>query len=183
MSEHLGGYIPGGDPATQYPDLWTWLVRVRGIGTVLDLGCGEGQAVDYFHELGAASVGVDGVHQPHRDITTHDFTTGAWMPGGPRIDLLWCCEFLEHLEEKYLPYIVPAIQRCNLLLVTHAFPGQQGFHHVNCRTPEYWLGFFAGIGYNLDEKMTDLTRAYAAFNKDPNNHYLRSGMAFRRADG
>jgi len=179
MTEHLGGYIVGGDPATQFPHLWTWLVEHEGVESVLDVGCGEGQAVDYFHELGAFAIGIDGVWQPNSLVQTHDYETGP-LTVGHDFDLVWCCEFLEHLDEKYLTNLRGSIDAAPLVLVTHAFPGQQGFHHVNCRDQEYWLGFFAGMGYTLDEDMTSLTRAYAAFNKDPYNHYTRSGLAFRR---
>lgn len=168
----------GGDPATQFPELWEWLVRKQGIESVLDVGCGEGQAASYFHELGAFAQGIDGVWQPNSLTSVHDYQNGKFAAG--EFDMVWCCEFLEHLDEKYLGNLRGSIDAAPLVLVTHAFPGQQGFHHVNCRTPEYWLGFFAGLGYVLDENMTDLTRAHAAFNTNPYNHYLRSGMAFRR---
>jgi SAM-dependent methyltransferase len=181
VSEHLGGYIEGGDPATQYPELWTWLVKKQGVQTVLDVGCGEGQAIDYFLSLGADAWGIEGTPQAHHCIDEHDFTYGPYV-GALEGDLVWCCEFLEHIEDRYLPNITGALTSAPLVLVTHAFPGQQGHHHVNCRTPEYWVGFFAGLGYSLDEDFTARCRAYAAFNKDPYNHFVRSGLAFRRND-
>ena len=179
MSEHLCGFIEGGDPATWFPDMWRYLVETAGVRSVLDLGCGEGHSLKFFEELGCWVVGVDGVAQEHRMIFKNDFTVNAWRPTRP-VDLVWCCEFVEHVEERYAHNFVPALQRGGLVLMTHAFPGQPGFHHVNCRDAEYWKGFMTAAGFEYDYPLSLVTRELAKKNTDPHNHYLRSGMAFRR---
>lgn len=201
---HLGGYIEGGDPATLYPDLWAWLVDIHGVESVLDVGCGDGAALSAFRALGCDAIGIDGVPQDDPDIIQHDFTTGpltfandhwnqvarvdwperegAPMGGGWRtrtFDLVWCCEVVEHVEEQFLPNLIPSLLRGKLLLLTHAEPGQQGWHHVNCRTSDYWVGALAGHGLRFDDELTRDTRALAAANANPSNHYARSGLAFR----
>jgi hypothetical protein len=77
---HLGGYVPGGDPDTHYPDLWTWLVQEQGVKSVLDVGAGDGVAVDFFAGLGCLVLGIEGIEQEHDSIIQHDYTTGPWVP-------------------------------------------------------------------------------------------------------
>ena len=174
--------MPGGDEATQFPDLWDWLVDVYGARSVLDVGCGDGQAVDHFVGKGCFTIGIDGVPQKHERIICHDYTTGPYTAATFRdfFDLVWCCEFVEHVEERYVENFLPSLRLGDLLLMTHAFPGQGGYHHVNCRTPDYWVGALAAVGYRLDPDLTAVTRALAARNPSLWNHYVRSGLAFRR---
>lgn len=179
--QHLGGYIEGGDEATYFPTLWTWLVKHAGMNTILDLGCGEGHSTSFFADLGAHVLGVDGVPQDHPNIITHDFTTGPWEPPPPdEFDLVWCCEFVEHIEEKFIQNIIPALRAGRTVLMTHAFPGQAGHHHVNCRDAEYWKGFMTAAGFTYEPMLTELTRTLTKDNPSEYNHYLRSGMAFIR---
>lgn len=187
---HLGGYLPGGDPATWFPDMWTWLVSDFGVKSVLDVGCGDGSAVDYFTSLGIPALGVEGIPQDHPRIEQHDFAEGPWPSWNHyfRFDLVWCCEFVEHVEERFIPRFLPAFQTAPIVLLTHAEPGQPGYHHVNCRSADYWEGVMMGISYKLDPDLTAKTRELAAKNtftwEDEQgvhvNHYLRSGLAFRR---
>lgn len=174
---HLGGYIHGGDDATYYPGLWRWLIDERGVSSVLDVGCGEGHSLRYFRDRGVRARGIDGVPQDDPDIVTHDYTekSMAFVTG---YDLVWCCEVLEHVEEQYLRNLRTSLTAAPLALVTHAEPGQAGFHHVNCQTAEYWRGVFAGWGMHYDHQLTQQTRMMAAMNRSPWNHYVRSGLAF-----
>jgi hypothetical protein len=176
---HLGGYIVGGDDATFFPELWTWLVAEHGVETMIDVGCGEGHAVDYFDTLGAESVGIDGVRQDHDGVYCHDYTAGPYTPPFT-VDLCWCCEFVEHVEERYVPNFLATFVCADLVLMTHAEPGQQGHHHVNCQPAAYWRGVLAAVGYRLDADLTRKTRELAAHNTSPYNHYVRSGLAFAR---
>lgn len=182
---HLGGYIPGGDPATVYPDLWEWLVKEQGVESVIDIGCGDGIAVDYFSSLGCAVLGIDGIPQEHPNIITHDYTHGPFVvtladEPGARYDLAWSCEFVEHIAEEYVENFLETFACADLVLMTSAGPGQNGWHHVNCQPIPYWSRKMQQIGYLVDEVFTVDCRAQARKNGSEWNHFVRSGMAYRR---
>lgn len=182
LRPHLGGYIRGGDPATYFPALWDWLVLARGVQSVVDVGCGEGCALDHFRGLGCRVFGVDGIYQDDGDIEQHDYTTGPLprIPGG-FFDLAWSCEFVEHVEERFVPNFLDTFKAARMVLMTHAEPGQPGHHHVNCQPADYWIGAMAAVGLAFDAVLTHQARERAALNPNPINHFARSGLAFVRA--
>lgn len=185
---HLGGYIKGGDFATYYPDLWAWLVEDQGVSSVIDVGCGEGHACGYFASLGLGLddvIGIDGVDQGdawghNARFIAHDYTKGklGLSSMGYEVDLCWSCEFVEHIEEQYIPNFLETFGCARHILMTHAEPGQQGHHHVNCQPRDYWVGVMAAIGYELDWDLSLLCRAKAMRNEHEHNHFARSGLAF-----
>ena len=180
---HLGGYIRGGDDATYYPQLWEWLVKSYGIRSVLDVGCGEGHALRYFQSLGLNELyGVDGIAQeiPSVNFRQHDYTEGALDLSEENFDLVWCCEFVEHVEERFVPNYLLSLVAGELILLTHAEPGQPGWHHVHLRDQAYWKGVMAAVGYEFNERMTQVTREFASESESPYNHFARSGLAFER---
>lgn len=181
---HLGGYIKGGDPDTYYPELWDWFVgntaSVADHLRVLDIGCGEGHSVSYFAELGCEVVGVDGVPQDHPLVAHHDYTTGPWVPPG-RFDFCWCCEFVEHVEEQYAANYMASFASCQVVAITHAEPGQAGYHHVNCQDDEYWIGLFGEHGFQLDHELTQEGREVSARHPRACNYFARTGLVFSKA--
>lgn len=181
VQDHLGGFVIGGDPATYYPDLWKWLVHNLGVRSVVDVGCGEGHALKTFRTLGCSVLGVDGVKQADPDIVVHDYTLGPFTNGWT-FDLAWSCEFVEHVEEQYVPNFLATFKRAKIVLMTHAEPGQAGYHHVNCRSSDYWQGAMAAAGFRLDIQLSDQTRQVSRLNTNPWNHYARCGLAFRSTD-
>lgn len=176
----LGGYLEGGDEATIYPELWTWLRTEWGISSVLDIGCGEGHALKHFRNLECRVMGIDGIPQDDRDIFEHDYTKGPFPGDVGEYWLGWCCEFVEHVEEKSMPNFLDTFKHCRIVMMTHATPGQAGHHHVNNQTPSYWRGALAATGFLFDRHLTMAAREQAARNPHPSNHFVRSGMAFRR---
>lgn len=189
VDRHLGGYVKGGDPATYYPELWKWLIENKRIIRMLDLGCGEGHAMNYFNSLllpvGGDCFGIDGMPQPQLDrrlFFQWDYASPLMGQPVMSVDFIWCCEFLEHIEERFLWKVAKTIGGCEgYVALTHAGPGQLGHHHVNCRDAEYWRGFMAGLGFELDVALTTQARLLARLNTNPYNHFLRSGMVFGKA--
>jgi SAM-dependent methyltransferase len=188
MSEHmhiepekpwLGGFLRGGDPDTIYEDMWNWLVETWEVKSVIDVGCGDGYALNYFRELGCAVLGVEGVPQDDPNIVQHDYEQGPYRPDR-QFDLAWSAEFLEHVEEQYIPNFMETFKAARFVLVTHGEPGQPGWHHVDNQPGDFWKGAFSANGFQFDEGLTAQTRALASNNTRPFNHYRRSGLAFRR---
>ncbi len=191
---HLGGYIRGrqsavstvyryehGDPETWTPELWCWAYETLGVRSVIDVGCGEGHAARFFRELGCRVVGVDGSWQAQRDSVIgdqhvrHDYTQGLYLPGD-EFDLVWSSEFVEHVEERYLGNFFATFDSGRrYLMMTFAFPGQPGHHHVNCQPAEYWLEKLARLGFDYDKARTEESRAVAR-----KGHYRRAGLFFIR---
>lgn len=190
---HLGGYVRGrqsvtptesgyehGDPLTWYPELWRWAVRALGVRSVLDVGCGEGHGARFFQDLGCRVTAVDGSLQARRDSVVperhvvHDFARGVYLPADG-FDLVWSCEFVEHVEERHLPnFLVTFACGDRYLMMTFAGPGQPGHHHVNCRPADYWIERLASIGFRHDEARTLETRTLAT------GHYGERGLFFVR---
>lgn len=185
---HLGGYIVGGDPATYYPDLWRWLVREHDVRSVVDVGCGEGHAARYFADRGCDVIGIDGVWQLSQNwqFVMHDYTIGSWPEKvvGTRMegatDLAWSCEFVEHVEERFVPNFLETFAMAAMVVMTHAEPDQPGYHHVNCQLPEYWKWALSTVGFYFDEELTAAARRMALLNSNEINHFARSGLVFRR---
>lgn len=184
---HLGGYVIGGDEATFFPGLWDWLVTTWEVKSVIDVGCGEGHALRFFRDKGCRVLGVDGIEQDDHDIVTHDYATGPLpvhqhvdVVTHPDFDLAWSCEFVEHVEEQYVPNFLATFACARFVLITHGEPGQPGWHHVNNQTADYWKGAMAAIGYEFDELLTAQARGFSTMNTSPYNHFRRSGLAFRR---
>ena len=185
---HLGGYVaadeqyPNGDPLTYTPAVWEYLLNRYPFKHVVDVGCGEGHAVRWFmrHPQDFTVMGIEGcteafaaIDAPVNNMTLHDFTSGP-----PRIMmvpdmLVWCCEFVEHVEEKFSDNFLQVFRQASVVAMTHAFPGQPGHHHVNCQPTEYWLARMKAIGFSLDHVTTAEARAVA-----PQSHWERSGLVF-----
>ena len=178
---HLGGYLKGGDAGSYYPELWTWLIEEQGVRSMIDVGCGEGHALGWFREHGCHVIGIDGIGQDDEDIVEHDYTTGPWPARvrGNRMeaatDLIWCCEFVEHIEEEFIPNFLETFLMGELVLMTHGLPGQGGHHHVNCQPPEYWIGMLTDVGFRHDPEFTRQAKAFT-----PTGYFDWSGLVFVR---
>jgi SAM-dependent methyltransferase len=167
---HLGGFITGGDPDTFDPVVWMDIVKKFTPRTMLDIGCGEGHAVKWFLDHGVEAIGVDGSklaldNSPVQDrILIHDFTQGP-LPIGSMLkpDIIWSCEFLEHVEEKYQDNYMRLFSTANLVFLTYSEPqwSEGGHHHVNCKPQEYWDEVFKKYGFKRQEFYTNKLRGIA----------------------
>jgi hypothetical protein len=46
-------------------------------------------------------------------------------------------------------------------VITHAFPGQKGHHHVNCQQSIYWIDVFYDYGFVYDPVVTKEMKKYS----------------------
>jgi len=179
---HLGGFVVGGDYRTWTPDVWQYLLKRFSPKSVLDVGCGQGFSTKWFQDAGIDAVGVDGsiyaylhTQVPGHHIV-HDFQSGP-LSLGRKYDMIWSCEFLEHVDAEYLPNVMDLFANAPIVVCTAAVPGQGGHHHVNCQPESYWIDKFGEYGFTLHASMTDLTRQLAG-----DTFYASTGMVFTKAE-
>ncbi len=164
-NEHLGGaFLEVPDPHTHVPDVWEHLIELYGIQSVLDIGAGAGWSTKWFVEKGIYTLGIEGWKEAlaksrcRSNVVEHDYTRGSFVPAC-RFDLAWCAEFVEHVEERFIPNYMASFQCCKYVCLTHAEPGQLGYHHVNCQTTDYWVKKMKQYGFELDPQETFYLRS------------------------
>jgi len=172
---HLGGHagITHIDEAAL-----RWAIARWKAQSFLDIGCGPGGMVRLASKLLRLADGIDG--DPSIDgfpgLIRHDFTKGICV-GLKKYDLGWSVEFLEHIEERFLPNAMHAFQRCRFVIMTAAPPGAGGHHHVNCQPSDYWIKVFRQYGFRFLERHTAQAKERSTMARD----FLRStGLVFRQ---
>ncbi|HEY0006852.1 MAG TPA: methyltransferase domain-containing protein [Pyrinomonadaceae bacterium] len=173
--EHLGGH----EDLTQFDEgALDYLVARFQVKNMVDIGCGPGGMVYYARSKGIKAVGVDGDPRMARDspvIIEHDYTRKPLYLG--EFDLGWAVEFLEHVEEEYIPNFMETFLCCKHVFVTAAIPGQPGYHHVNCQWGDYWIEKFTTAGFTFDEEATAGVRAHSTM---WSRFTQNTGMVFNR---
>lgn len=175
---HLGGNMKGGDPHSFTPEVWAWLIETYKPKSVLDVGCGTGDAIDWFGRHGVPAVGIEGLDQNAEKcpapVIVHDFTQGSLKLSG--FDLVWSCEVAEHIEERFAGNFLDAVC-CGKVAAITACPVGGGFHHVNEKPRTYWIERIEKRGFRY---MADLSEAARLMPVDPKNYFKRDGMIFER---
>lgn len=176
---HLGGNVREGDPYTFCPHVWTYVIERFCINSVLDLGSGIGNASDWFFRKGLRTIAVEGmsdnVRQSIYPAICHDLTRGPFVVN---VDLVHCQEVVEHIEERFLDNVLSSLASGRVILMTHALPGQTGYHHVNLQPTEYWVRHLAARGYTL---MVEDTNRIRTLGKQERAVYMEnSGLLFHR---
>jgi len=178
MNSHLGGYINGGDNMTHCPKLWEWAVSEFKVKSVIDVGCAQGYSAAYFHSLGCEVLGLEGDitainSKVYSNIVQHDFIDSPYTTD-KRYDMIWSCEFVEHVEEEYKDNFLTTFTCADIVFMTHALPGQCGYHHVNLKDAEYWIDAVENLGFNYDDQLTIFARGV-----EEDTYFSRTGLIFR----
>ena len=169
--KHLGGYWNiknlWGDPGTWGPEIWNKIIKDHDIESVADIGCGLGYSTRYFSQKGLDAVGVEGGTNAINNsvfegaMFHHDYVKGSAFYDDDEYDLIWCCEFVEHVEEQYSSHFLKDFSKGKFVAMTFAEPGQPGYHHVNCQPQEYWIQKLDELGYDFDAEYSEELRAIA----------------------
>jgi SAM-dependent methyltransferase len=171
LPPHLGGH----DNETHLDNgVLDYMISKYKVESYLDVGCGPGGMVELAASKGLSVLGIDGDFTlNHKEKTLiHDYTKGP-ADIVEKFDMAWSCEFLEHVEEKYMPYYMDSFKKAKYVVCTYAVPGQWGHHHVNCQTMDYWKQKFSDYGFKFSATETLKLREASTM---PAVHFKRSGM-------
>lgn len=172
LPPHLGGHF--GNSNTDAPTLHELVARY-GIKSMLDVGCGPGGMLDIAQQLGLVAWGIDGdPHMARLNVQIHDYTEGPLPVIG--WDLIWCVEFVEHVEERYRENYLATFAGGRVLFLTAAPPGFPGWHHVNCQPQGYWISLLEQHGWRLDTETTKWVRQYGG-----HPFSTRQGLVFTKS--
>jgi hypothetical protein len=174
---HLGGHM---DVTHIDQNSLEYLIDTYKPKSYLDVGCGPGGMVDLALKYNLTALGIDG--DPKIDfpnLVRHDFTVGPIDDLGlPKPIIGWSCEFVEHVEQQFIPNYITAFRQCDIVVITHAPPGAPGYHHVNCQTSEYWIDIFNKNKFEYLEEQTGYIRKHSSMKRD----FVRNtGLVFRKA--
>lgn len=156
LPNHLGGHCN-----TTHIDENTlnYLIQKFCISSMYDVGCGPGGMVNLAKSKGINCVGIDGdftiKYPSHLNIIIHDFTSGPLNVISA--DLSWSCEFLEHIEEKYISNFFSVFLKTKVVFCTFSM-SSGGHHHVNVKNQSYWDNIFKDYGFSKDLDSTNHIR-------------------------
>lgn len=172
-----GGSVQGGDVWLHEQKVWDYCIHTLNAKSILDIGAGEGQAAQYFSEMGCHVIAVDNDTQAINNavypIVFHDFTQDAFVGGN--VDLVYMCEFVEHLPKNYLPNLAETLLRTNTVLMTYAPPEAHGIGHINNQPESYWIDWFGRRGFVKGEDTTQAIRDLAE-----HRHFQERSILFKR---
>jgi hypothetical protein len=128
----------------------------------MDLGSGMGYASRYFHKKGCQVIAVEGleenvINSVYPSVRCDLTQSPVWC----RVDLVHCQEVVEHIEESFLDNVLLSLACGKVIVMTHAVPGQVGYHHVNLQPMEYWVSHLKSYGCEVLEEDTRRVRSLA----------------------
>lgn len=167
LPNHLGGH----ENRTHIDEsTLNYLIEKFNIHSMYDVGCGPGGMVQLAISKGIISDGIDGdftIEYPHplkNHIIIHDFTNGPISL--PARDLSWSCEFLEHVDEKYINNYFAVFCMTRVVCCTFCDKEGTGHHHVNIKDQTYWDTQFANFNFTKDIESTKFIRNHSSMSRD-----------------
>jgi len=131
-----------------------YLYGTLNFSSVIDIGCGNGDLLSSFFELGLKNLqGIEGnenyiIENKSFSILLANLEEPIISP--KRYDLAVCLEVAEHLEDRFANNLILTLTNVSDLIVfSAAIPGQGGTNHVNEQPPIYWALKFFEHGYTL----------------------------------
>lgn len=173
----LGGNIIQGDPLTFSPKVWDYLIDRFAIHSMLDVGSGLGYCATYFHRKGIAAIAIDGLVYNYTNAIyptiCHDLIDSPFLI---KVDLVHCVEVVEHIDPIHVDNVIRTLTRGKFTVMSHAVPGQNGHHHVNCQEDDYWIKLMHTKGSSLLDIDTERIRNIAR--NESAHHLAKSGLVF-----
>lgn len=165
LPEHLGGH----ENRTHIDEKsLNYLIQRYKIKSMYDVGCGPGGMVKLAKEKGIDVVGIDGdftiTYPENIKVILHDFTKGPLVCSEK--DLSWSCEFLEHVEEKFMDNYFAVFKQTKVVCCTFCNVHGTGHHHVNIQNQEYWDDKFFANGFVKDIESTNYIRENSSMQRD-----------------
>ncbi len=153
-------------------------IRIFHPQSVLDLGCGTGRSLEWFHDYGIDVVGIEGSalaisKSSHQDrIVQADLNEEINL--GRKFDLVWSYEVVEHIHPDYVNNLLNTFSNHgDCVVLSAAPPGQGGQGHFNEQPPAYWIAQFGARGYRYDQEATERLRTVP-------EEFAENILAFRR---
>lgn len=180
LPDHLGGHLN----KTHVDDgVLKFFMNELGCSSMADIGCGPGGQVERAVGLGyKPAIGADGDFTLNRNglMGTYvlvDFTKDK-LKLMNNIDLIWSCEFVEHVEEQYIPNFMPAFQSGLWVAMTYCppQPDQPNPHHFNEQPEEYWIDVFKDYGLSYYPDITKEARSWSTMKKP---FFQTRGLVFK----
>jgi hypothetical protein len=182
LPKHLGGHV---NQTHLDEGVLRYMMDKYGVKSMLDIGCGPGGMVKLASNLGLDANGVDGdytVLPEDPRFTLNDYQQGSANLGDLTVDMVWSCEFVEHVYEEYLPNFVKDFQRGTYLVMTYS-DHLNGHHHVNVKPQSYWEDIISSYGFEFDAEETAMIRQVSTMNleKAQGKRFVQNtGMFFRK---
>ena len=130
------------------------LIKSVNPKSVVDLGCGSGEWLSVFRELGVSDLlGVDGAWAKDMQAASvsaafHEHDLAQALHLSRRFDLALCLELAEHLDIARAKSLVEDLTRvAPVVAFSAAIPFQDGEEHLNEQWQSYWTGLFEAQGY------------------------------------
>lgn len=173
---HLGGH----ENETHIDDgALSYFINNLDVHSMVDIGCGPGGMVELAQRKNLDVIGLDGDYTVQRPASIDglvkivDFAVSSYKLD-KIYDLAWTVEFVEHVEEKYMDNFIDVMKQCKYVIMTHAFPGQPGHHHVNCQHAPYWINVMEKRGFIYDGFTTMAVRSVSTMRE----RYIRQQSLF-----
>jgi|TARA_B110000977_G_scaffold196328_2_gene276467 hypothetical protein len=161
LPDHLGGHK---NRTHLDHGVLEYMIKEYNINSMLDIGCGPGGMVQLAREMNLNAFGIDGdftIDRKGNYFYIHDYSVNR-SNVNQTVDFAWSCEFLEHVDEEYIPNYMPDFQKAKYVVMT--FSEKPGHHHVNLKPAEYWINVFDSYGFTHDKEVTSKIRNASTMN-------------------
>lgn len=145
------------------------------VGSVVDVGCGQGQYLAAWARRGIAGWGIEysreavrRCHEQQLDVERADLRELDQLPW--QGELVYSIEVAEHLPEQDADHFVELLTAASRrwVVLTAAAPGQTGMNHFNCQPADYWISRVESHGFKFCDQLTcDWKRRNAAASLPP----------------